>query len=145
MEDKEDGLILFPVGFLLDVILVLSKKLRVEFDIARLVDSVDVTKASSDREIRANLGKSLIDVVDVLGLGVEGVVVHLLVIHAVFFAAGNSNFLNFLAVEHLGSLMQTRYHFQPLLHGCSSLEVFRRGSDIPIHILFGQINHVAGK
>lgn len=52
----------------------------------------------SDGEIGANLAEGALDVVNVFGLGVQRVVVHILIIYAVFFSASNANFLHFLSV-----------------------------------------------
>lgn len=54
---------------------------------------MDVAKASRNREIGADLRQGLVNVVNVLGLGVERIVVNLLVVDTVFFAPGNSDFL----------------------------------------------------
>ena len=65
-----------------------------KFDVARLVDTVDVAEAGGDGEVGARLGERGPDVVDVFGLGVERVVVDVLVVDAVFLAAGNADFLS---------------------------------------------------
>lgn len=93
MEDEEDGLVLGGAGLLLNVRLVLGEKLWVQADVARLVDAVHVAEAGSDGEVRADGGESLVDVVDVLGLGVEGVVVDRFIVDAVFFTASDADFL----------------------------------------------------
>jgi hypothetical protein len=93
MEDEEDGLVLFRVGLPLHVRLVLTEKFRVQFDVARLVDTMDVSEACGDREVRANLRQRGPDVIDVFGLCVEGVVVDVFVVDAVLLTASDSNFL----------------------------------------------------
>ena len=64
-----------------------------QLDIARFVDAVDVAEAGSDGKVGGDGLEGLVDLVDVLGLGVEGVVVDGLVVNAVFFAAGDADFL----------------------------------------------------
>lgn len=100
VEHEEDGLVALGVGLLLDVLLVLVQQLGVETDVARLVDTVDIAKASSNREVRGDGRKRLVDVVDVLGLGVEGVVVNILVVDTILLAAGDSDFLQHMSVGH---------------------------------------------
>ena len=103
MEDEEDGLVLGGLGLLLDVLLVLGQKLGVELDIAGLVDTVDVTEASGNGEVGGDLGEGVVDGEDVLGLGVEGVVVNVLVVDTVLLTTGDTNL-----------------HLEPLLHGGSA-------------------------
>jgi hypothetical protein len=54
---------------------------------------VHVAEASGDGEVRADRGEGVVDGEDVLGLGVEGVVVDVFVVDAVFLAAGDTDFL----------------------------------------------------
>lgn len=65
-----------------------------QLDVTGLVDAVDVAEAGGDGEVGGDGGEGLVDVQDILGLGVEGVVVDVLVVDAVFFAAGNADFLS---------------------------------------------------
>lgn len=95
MEHEVNGLVLLALGLLLDVLLVLLEELGSELDVTGFLDrnqqmsarevnngasthvnSVDVSESSSDAEVGGNGRKRLVDVVDVLGLGVEGVVVN---------------------------------------------------------------------
>ena len=94
VEDEIDGLVFLSRLLVLDILLMLLEEFRVEFDVARLVDAVDVAEAGSDGEVGARLGKCGPDVVDVFGLGVERVVVDVLVVDAVFLAAGDADFLS---------------------------------------------------
>lgn len=93
VEDEEDGLVLVGLDLLLDVGLVLGQQLRVQADVAGLVDTVDVAEASGNREVGADGGQGLVDGQDVLGLGVEGVVVDVLVVDAVLLATGDTDLL----------------------------------------------------
>ena len=54
---------------------------------------MDIAKTGRDGEIWANLGEGTVDVIDVLGLGVEGVVVNALVVNSIFFPACDTDFL----------------------------------------------------
>ena len=93
MEDEEDGLVGGRTSLLLDVLLVLGEELGVELDVAGLVDTVDVTKASGNGEVGADGGESVLDGQDVLGLGVEGVVVNILVVNTVLLTTGDTDLL----------------------------------------------------
>lgn len=64
-----------------------------EPDVAGLVDTVDVTEASGNGEVRADGGEGVLDGQDVLGLGVEGVVVNILVVDTVLLTTGDTDLL----------------------------------------------------
>ena len=85
--------LLLAVELLLGVKLVLLEELRVQLDVARLVDTVDVTETSSNGEVRADGGEGLLDSQNVLGLGVEGVVVNILVVDTVLLTTGDTDLL----------------------------------------------------
>lgn len=70
-----------------------AKELGSELYVARFVDAVDVAEAGGDAEEGGDCGEGFVDVEDVFGLGVEGVVVDVFVVDAVFFAAGYADFL----------------------------------------------------
>ena len=70
----------------------------------------------------------LVDVEDVLGLGVEGVVVNVLVVDTVLLTTSD-----------------TDLHLEPLLHGRSPLQVCLGGLYVVLDLLLGQIDHVAGE
>ena len=93
MEDEEDGLVLLGLDLLLDVGLVLLQQLGVQTDVAGLVDTVHVTEASGNGEVGGDSGQGLVDGQDVLGLGVEGVVVDVLVVDAVLLTTGDTDLL----------------------------------------------------
>jgi hypothetical protein len=78
---------------LLDVGLVLAQELGVQLDVARLVDTVDVAEASSDGEVRGDGLEGLVDVPDILGLGVERGVVDGLVVDTVLLTTGDADLL----------------------------------------------------
>lgn len=93
VEDEEDGRVLVRLGLLLDVGLVLGQQLRVQADVAGLVDTVDIAEASGNREVGADGGQGVVDGQDILGLGVEGVVVDVLVVDAVLLTTGDTDLL----------------------------------------------------
>jgi hypothetical protein len=93
VEDQEDGLVLLCSNGILDVLLVFAEKLGVELDVAWLVDTVNVTESGRDGEVRRDWRKGLVDCQDILGLGVEGVVVNILVVNTVFLTTGDTNLL----------------------------------------------------
>ena len=93
VEDEEDGLVLLGLDLLLDVGLVLLQQLGVQTDVAGLVDTVHVTEASGNGEVGGDSGQGLVDGQDVLGLGVEGVVVDVLVVDAVLLTTGDTDLL----------------------------------------------------
>ena len=98
VKDKEDGLVGRRVELLLDVFLVFGEQFWVQAHVAGLVDAVHVAEASGDGEVRTDRGEGVVDGEDVLGLGVEGVVVDVFVVDAVFFTAGDTDFLHLLAL-----------------------------------------------
>ena len=51
MEDQEDWLVLLRSNGIFDILLMLAEKFGMELDIARLVDTVDITESGSDGEI----------------------------------------------------------------------------------------------
>ena len=64
-------------------------RVKIVRNIPRLVDTVDVAEASGNREVRADGREGLVDGPDILGLGVEGVVVDVLVVDAILLAASD--------------------------------------------------------
>lgn len=125
VEDEEDGLLILGASLLLDVLLVLGEELGLELDVARLVDTVDVTETSGDGEEGRDLREGLEDLVNVLGLSVEGVVVNILVVDTVLLTTGD-----------------TDLHLEPLLHGGSTLKVLLGGLDVVVNLLLRQVDHV---
>lgn len=93
VEDEEDGLVGGRTGLLLDVLLVLGEKLGVELNVTGLVDTVNVTEASGNGEVGADGSESILDGQDVLGLGVERVVVNILVVNTVLLTTGDTDLL----------------------------------------------------
>ena len=108
MEDEENGLVIFGLLLLLDVLLVLGQEFRVQLDIAvirldtfaqlsaitrlpRLVDTVYVTKTSSDGKVGRNRRESLVNLVDVFWLGVQRVVINRLVVDAILFSTSDTD------------------------------------------------------
>lgn len=125
VEDEEDGLGVLRADGGLDVRLVLAEELGVELDVAGLVDTVDVAEASGNGEVGGDGRQGVVDVEDVLGLGVEGGVVNVLVVDTILLTTGDTNL-----------------HLEPLLHGSSTLEVLGGGLDVPLNGLLREIDHV---
>jgi len=99
VKDEEDGLVLGGTDLLLDVGLVLLEQLRVETDVAGLVDTVDVTETSGNGEVRADGGEGVADGKNVLGLGVKGVVVDILVVDTVLLTTSDTDFLRAVSIQ----------------------------------------------
>ena len=92
------------------------------------VDTVDVTESSSNAEVRGNGRKSLVDVVNVLGLSVEGVVVNILIVDTILLTTGN-----------------TDLHLEPEAERRHALEVLHAGSNVLLLRLLRKIEHVRGE
>ena len=75
----------------------LLQQFWVKLDVAWLVHTVHIAKSSRDGEIWADLLQSVVDLPDVFGLRVQGVVVDIFVVHAIFFTASNANFLRYVS------------------------------------------------
>ena len=73
--------------------LMLAKKFGLQLDVTRLVYTMDVTETSGDGEVWGNWGEGIVDVEDVLGLCVKGVVVNILVVNTVLLASSDADFL----------------------------------------------------
>ncbi len=128
VEDKEDWLVILGLDGGLDVVLVFLEKRWLELDVSWLVDTVDVSKAGGDREVWRNWGEGVVDVENVLWLGVKRVVVNILVIDSVLLSTSDANL-----------------HLEPLLHWGSALEVSSGGLDVVVNLLLGKIDHVGGE
>lgn len=115
----------------------LAEEFGVKLDVSRLVDTMDVTEAGSDAEVGRDLGEGGPNVVDVFRLCVERVVIDVLVVDAVLFTTSDANFLsNRINPGIVGRGYGRTYHLEPLLHWCSTLQVFGCGLNIPIDSLF---------
>lgn len=93
MEDQEDWLVLLGSDGILDMLLVLGEELWVKLDVAGLVDTVNVSEASGNGKVWGDWGKSLVDGKNVLGLGVQRVVVNILVVNSILLTTGDTDFL----------------------------------------------------
>jgi hypothetical protein len=71
VEDQENGLVLLGSNGILNILLVFAKQLWVQLDITRLVNTMDISETSSDREVRRDGRQSLVDLKNVFGLGVK--------------------------------------------------------------------------
>lgn len=93
MEDQEDWLVFLCTNGLLDMGLVLAEKLWAELDVTWLVNTMNVTETSGNREVWGDWGKSLVNSKDILWLSVKGVVVNILVVDPVLLTTGNTDLL----------------------------------------------------
>jgi hypothetical protein len=73
----------------------------VELHIAGFVHAVNVAESGRDGEVWRNWGKSFVDSEDVLGLGVEGVVVDILVVDTVLLTTSDADFLDSISAHVL--------------------------------------------
>jgi hypothetical protein len=144
VEDQEHWLIFLSSNSVLHKLLVLAKELWVKLNISWFINTVHVTKTSGNGEVWGDWLKSLVDSENVLGLGVERVVVDILIVDTVFFATSDTNFLGELERSFPRIDMET-YHLEPLLHWGSALEVFSSSLDVKVNLLLAQIDHVAGE
>jgi hypothetical protein len=135
VEHQEQRLLLLRADLLLGVGLVLAQELGVQLDVAGLVDTVDVPEASGDGEVGGNTDKGLVDIVDVLGLGVERVVVDAGVVDTVFLTTGDADLLRGRQRSYLLDAKIDAHHLQPLLHGSSTLEVLLGDRNVLVLLL----------
>jgi hypothetical protein len=121
--------LLVSVGQLLSsVLLVLSENLGSELDVTGLVDTVNVSESGGDGEVGGDLGKRLVDVENVLRLGVQAGVVDVRVVDTVLLSSGD-----------------TDLHLEPLVHLGHPLEVLDTGLNVLLLGLLGQVQHVRGE
>mmetsp|Transcript_30637 Transcript_30637/g.62551 ORF Transcript_30637/g.62551 Transcript_30637/m.62551 type:complete len:269 (+) Transcript_30637:549-1355(+) len=125
VHDKEDGKIRLTADLFLGVSLVLSKALRLEGDISRLVHTMDIAKGSSNGEHRANLGEGLIDCIHLLRSSVKLLRVNILIVHSIFLPSCDANL-----------------HLQPDLHLDHALKVLDTDLNVLIIRLFRKVKHV---
>ena len=93
MEDQEDWLVLLGSYGIFDEFLVLAEELGVELDISWLVDTMNVTETSGDREVWGDWLESLVDGKNILRLCIKGVVVNILVVDTILLPTSNADFL----------------------------------------------------
>src|SRR5690349_939941 len=106
----------------------LAEKLGVELDVTRGIDTVDITESGGNREEIGDLGKGVVDIENVLGLGVERSVVDLRVIDTVLLASSNTDLHLEMAVD-LGH----------------ALKVLDADLDVLLLGVLGEIEHVRGE
>ena len=87
-----------------------------------------VAESGSDGEARADRVQLVIDVEDVLRLGVKAGFVHAGVVHAVFFAAGDANL-----------------DFERHADFAHALQVFAADGHVFFDWFFGEVDHVRGE
>jgi hypothetical protein len=117
---------------------VLAQQFRVEFDISSLVDTVNVSKSSSNGKEVGNLEISIskstyrleciVNVQNVLRLSIQTGIVDMFVVDTIFFTTRDSNF-----------------HFKQTLHGSHTFQVIGANFDVFFLGFFRQVEHVRGK
>jgi len=145
VEDQEDWLLLVRLDGILDVLLVLGKKLWVKLDISWLVNTVNITETSSNREVWGDWGELVVNGKDILWLSVEGVIVDVLIVDTILLTSGNTDFLDFLSSFHVKLTNKNAYHLEPLLHWSSAGEVLGSCLDVVLNFLLRQVDHVGGE
>ena len=118
----------FTTQLLADMFLVFAQKLRVKFDIARFVNTVDVSESGRDAEVGANGIESRVDIPDVLRLSVELGVVDTSVIDTVLLTTSNTDF-----------------HLEPDAEGGHAFEVLDTGGNVFLFALLGKVKHMRGE
>lgn len=127
-ETVSQRLLLLSTQLRARVSLMLLQKLRVQLDIPWLIHTVYVPERSCNAKVGADLDQRIVDIVDVLWLGVQRGIVDVRVVHTVLF-----------------STRDTDLHLEPDSEGSHSLEVFDARLDVLLLRFLGQIEHVRGK
>jgi hypothetical protein len=65
----------------------------VKLNIARLVDTVDIPEGGGYREIWGDWRQGLVDIEDILRLGIKRVVVDILIVNTILLAASDTDLL----------------------------------------------------
>jgi hypothetical protein len=66
-----------------------------KLDITWLVDAVNVSEAGSYGKVGRDWRQGFVDIEDILRLGVKGVIVDILIVYTIFFAASDTDFLGY--------------------------------------------------
>ena len=93
MENQENRFILLCTDGILDMLLVLAQQFWVKLNISWLVDTVNVSEAGGYGEVWGDWRQGLVDIEDILRLGIKRVVVDILIVNAVLFAASDTDLL----------------------------------------------------
>jgi len=108
--------------------LVFAQKFRVKFDIARFVNTVDVSESGRDAEVGANGIQSRVYIPDILRLSVELGVVDTSVIDTVLLTTSD-----------------TDLHLEPDAEGGHAFKVLDTGGDILFFALLRKVKHMRGE
>jgi hypothetical protein len=125
VEDKEDGKVIISLELLLDISLMLAEELRVQANVTRSIDTVDVTESSGNGEEISDLREGPVDIPDILRLGIEGSIINVLVVNTIFFTTSDTNL-----------------HLKKTAKGCETLQVLEANLNVLLLGLFGKIQHV---
>jgi hypothetical protein len=125
VEDKEDGLVIISLELLLDISLVLAEKLRVQADVTRSIDTVNVTESSGNGEKISDLRESLVDIPDILRLGIQGSIVNVLVVNTILLSTSDTDF-----------------HLEKTANRCKALQVLEADLNVLLLGVLRKIQHV---
>jgi len=126
------------------VLLVTGEEVRSELDVSWLVDTVDVTETGSDGEAWGDLGKSRVDLPDVLRLGVEGSVVDGRVVDTVLLTTGDTDL--HLEPDCPSARYSSNCALDPLTSDLGhSLKVLHTDLNVLLLGLLGHVQHVGGE
>lgn len=126
VEDKLHGLVVVRADLLLDVLLRVVQDQRLEVNISRGVNSVDISERGGAGEGTVlNLGELLVRVEDLLGLGVEAGRVDVSVVDTVLLSSGHTK-LELEKNSNLGELLKVRL----------------ADADVLLEGLLGKVEHV---
>lgn len=128
VHNEENGLVTVDAELFLGVSLVLSEARGLESDIARLVDTVDISESGGNGEHGSNFGELLVHSKDLFGAGVELFGIDSLVVDTILFSSGDSNL-----------------HLEPDLHVSHFFKVLGADGNVLIIGFLGKIEHVRGK
>lgn len=110
------------------VSLVLAQDVGSENDVSWLVDTVNVSESGSDGEARRDLGKSAVDLPDVLGLGVERGVIDTSVVNTVLLTTGDTDL--HLEPDWISASILQKVVFVLTTNLGHSLKVLHTGSNV---------------
>ena len=128
VENQVQWLRVGATNLLVGVLLVLAQNGRSQHNVTWLVDTVDVTEGGGNGEVWRDWGQGLVHGENGLWLGVQGLLVHVLVVDTVLFTTGDTNL-----------------HLEPLVHLGHSGEVLDTGGDVLVVGLLRQVQHVRGE
>ena len=101
MENQKNRLIFLCSDSIFDILLVLAKKFWVKLNVTRFVDTMNISETGGNREVRGDWRQSLVDGKDVLGLGIERIIVNRLVVNTILLTTCDTNFLESTLAKYI--------------------------------------------